>query len=89
MESAVCIDQTKRAYFLARGVRARKEAFGLLFYSSKNAKLTFIRSGGLLDVAPDPENGFRLLSRGRDAALSEKVERLLQTLLQRGLVFEK
>ena len=54
-------------YCLSPGVRARKEGFGLLFYSSKDAKLTFVKSGGLLRIEPGPhgERLFELVRRSR------------------------
>lgn len=96
--SAECIDLTIKIfgdcvtgdmcrYRLSPGVRARKERFGLLFYNSGNARLTFVKSGESFDIVPDSECGFRLMvcsdNEGR-----EQIERTLEALLRRGLIVE-
>ncbi len=74
-------------YCLSPGVRARKEGFGLLFYSSKDAKLTFVKSGGLLRIDPGPR-GERLLAMSGEAGAEGKVVRLLDVLSRKGLIVE-
>jgi putative mycofactocin binding protein MftB len=77
---------TALRYVVPGAVRARREDFGLLFYDTRTTKLTFVRSGERLALAPRSPAGEReLLLRGeggRDASLT----RLLQTLLEKGLV---
>ncbi len=76
-------------YLLQRGVRARKEEFGILFYDSRDTKLTFVRSGRHLDLATS-SNGARMLVLGlRTGETTEKIKSLLNRLLEKGLIFEK
>ena len=74
-------------YCLSPGVRARKEEFGLLFYSTKNAKLTFVKSEGLLRIGSGP-HGERLLNVSEEAGVEGKVARLLDALSRKGLIVE-
>lgn len=74
-------------YRLSPGVRARKERFGLLFYNSRNARLTFVKSGESFDIVPDSECGFRLMVC-RDNGEGERIKRTLEALLRRGLIVE-
>ncbi len=73
-------------YVVPDWVRVRRESFGLLFYDTRSAKLTFVRSGDAL--APPPFTGSRrvlrvsLLEGGRRPA----VRRLLENLVDRGLI---
>ena len=76
-------------YFLSPGVRARREKFGLLFYSNRDAKLTFLKSGDLLDVVSDTSSSYRLTTDGKDGRGKGKIERLLELLLKRGLIVEE
>jgi putative mycofactocin binding protein MftB len=73
-------------FILPGGVRARREAFGLLFYNSSDAMLTFVRSGDLLDV--EKAGGFSRLrvtcANPREGAL----RRALALLLKKGLILE-
>lgn len=72
-------------YAVPGAVRVRREDFGLLFYDTRTTKLTFVRSGERLALAPGPPGGERELlcgGDGRDASLT----RLLQSLLEKGLV---
>ena len=76
-------------YLLRRGVRARREKFGILFYDSRDTKLTFVRSGRCLDLATSSD-GARMLVLGlRTGERAEKIESLLNRLLEKGLIFEK
>jgi len=68
-------------------VRARKEEFGLLFYRSRDAKLTFVKSGDLLQADTNPD-GVRLIRARYDEGQAEQVSRLFSALLRKGLVLE-
>jgi putative mycofactocin binding protein MftB len=76
-----------RRYALPPGVRVRREGFGLLFYNSKDAKLTFVRSGVLLEVSVDPMKHYRLTAT-REAAERERAFNLLRALVRKGLIHE-
>lgn len=80
----------KREYFLREGVRARREAFGLLFYNSGDTRLTFVKSGSLLDIERDSTGARRLsLSCNNDQCDDKgRIERLIETLLRKGLIVE-
>ena len=77
---------TTLRYAVPGAVRVRREDFGLLFYDTRTTRLTFVRSGERLAVAPGSPAAQRELllcgEGGRDASLT----RLLQTLLEKGLV---
>ena len=76
-------------YRLSSRARARKESFGLLFYDSGDARLTFVRSGELLKLDRDYA-GDRLLKvsdENRDDAA--KIERIVATLLRKGLIVDE
>ena len=77
------------SYLLRGGVRARREEFGILFYDSRDTKLTFVRSGKCLDLVPG-SNGARMLVSGlRTGERAEKIQSLLNRLLEEGLIIEK
>ena len=75
-------------YHLAPGIRARRETFGLLFYNSKDTNLTFVRSGDLLNVEIIPENQSKLTPNYIDKEGNEKIGRVINVLLEKGLVVE-
>jgi putative mycofactocin binding protein MftB len=75
-------------YRLSPGVRARRERFGLLFYNSRDTKLTFVKSGEFFDVAPDSECDFRLTVCRDNSEGEGKIKRLLEALLKKGLIVE-
>jgi putative mycofactocin binding protein MftB len=76
-------------YALREGVRARRESFGLLFYNSADTRLTFVKSGNLLDVERTPEGVFGLrLSCNADHDMEDKIRRVIETLLRKGLIIE-
>ena len=77
----------KTHYALPPGVRVRKERFGLLFYNSRDAKLTFVRSGDLLEVLVDPKRNFKLTAIYATAE-KERTLRLLTALAKKGLIDE-
>lgn len=72
---------------LSPGVRVRKEAFGLLFYNSKDGKLTFVRSGNLLDVSIDAKRNYSLTPADTSAG-AQKILRLVESLAAKGLINE-
>jgi putative mycofactocin binding protein MftB len=68
---------------LSPGVKVRQESSGLLFYSSKDSKLTFVKCGNLIDAdCLSQGEGFRLGGENED-----KVELLLEELVKKGLLF--
>jgi putative mycofactocin binding protein MftB len=77
-------------YALREGVRARREAFGLLFYNSADTRLTFVKSGNLLEVERMPEGAFSLRSscNGDHDDMEGKTRRVIETLLKKGLIVE-
>lgn len=78
----------KIEYHLSAGVRARREDFGLLLYSSKEGKLTFVKSGDLLEVMNDHDGGCKLIVNGTDDGLQEKAKHLFHALRRKGLIDE-
>jgi putative mycofactocin binding protein MftB len=77
----------KAGYRLSRGVRARREEFGLLFYSSREGKLTFVKSGGLLEVGHDHDGRCGLIMNCT-GELREKAKDLCRALRKKGLIDE-
>ena len=78
----------KIGYHLSAGVRARREDFGLLLYSSKEGKLTFVKSGDLLEVINDHDGGCRLVVNGTDDGPRAKAKHLFHALRKQGLIDE-
>jgi putative mycofactocin binding protein MftB len=76
-------------YRLSPGVRARRENFGLLFYSSRDARLTFLKSGDLLSVSPDPDLHYCLTADCKDGEAEAKTRRFIELLLKKGLIVEE
>ncbi len=70
-----------REYLVPDWVRVREEDFGLLFYDTRSARLTFVRSGRDLTAPPftGPRRvlGLRACAGGRRRAVSSLVENLL------------
>jgi putative mycofactocin binding protein MftB len=86
-----------RYYRLQKGVRVRKENFGLLFYSRNGPKLTFVHTGPWMH--PDFFSGHftvkewlkskRLCDSGeKPSGLESKISRALSRLADRGLIVE-
>ncbi len=81
-------------YKLAPGVRVRKEKFGLLFYSSKNSKLTLVHSGDWIEAEyfQDQQSpricGGRSLSEEKLFVIEERLSKLLFKLVEKGLIVE-
>jgi len=74
-------------YQLAEDVKVRDEEFGLLFYLCSSTNLVLIASNGLLKAAALRQGGTAAeLSWGLSAAQSATVEKLLDKLVQRGLL---
>jgi putative mycofactocin binding protein MftB len=79
--------RNKICYHVARGVRARKEEFGVLFYRNRDTKLIFVRSGIALDL--DHNGKVSILTvRVHTQKEKEKIRRLLDSLLEKGLILE-
>ncbi len=78
----------KISYLLSQGVRARKEHFGFLIYSSREAKLTFVGCGDLFDVMKDPGGRTRLVANDLDAGVRKKVKRVYEALRAKGFIDE-
>jgi putative mycofactocin binding protein MftB len=75
-------------YRLRPGVRARKESFGLLFYDSRDAKLTFVRSGSLLSIERTPPGSETLKVSGAEQTDLTKAGKFLSKLLEKGLIVD-
>ncbi len=73
-------------FVLSKGVRARPEAFGLLFYNSADAKMTFVKSGDLLAIEKHEHVSRVTLNckKGQEQA----AKRVLEVLLKKGLICE-
>ncbi len=78
---------TDRRYIVHPAARVRQEAFGLLFYDTKNSRLTFVKSGDRLRVLADPR-GPKHVVASREAASREKIKKLLDYLQGKGLIGE-
>lgn len=73
-------------YLVPPWVRVRREEFGLLFYDTRDTKLTFVRSGSSL-AAPSFTGLERRLGMQCESAPRERaVGRLLEKLEAKGLV---
>ena len=75
-------------YHLSPGVRVRRETFGLLFYNSRDTRLTFIRSGDLLDIAFISRRSSGIAIRGYSRESTAKARRVLEILLTKGLIVD-
>ena len=92
MGSAVSTDPvnfTRRelCYAVSPPVRVRKEAFGLLFYNTQDSRLTFVKSRELLQIEATP-NGGKMIAASLEPASRVKVQRVLDHLLNKGLIGE-
>ena len=77
---------SRLCYRLSPRVRARREAFGLLFYESRAPKLTYVRCGDLLGLEPASGGDCRLTARGESAESRRKIRNLLEVLVKKGLI---
>ena len=83
-----------RRFKLARGVRIRREKFGLLFYSRNGPKLTLVFSGPRID--PEFFSGRLTLTEWLQREsfeettlrLKPKILRILSRLFDKGLIVE-
>jgi putative mycofactocin binding protein MftB len=64
----------------------RQEDFGLLFYDTRSAQLTFVRSGDNLVPPPFTGPGRVLRMAPLENAIRPQMERLLESLAARGLI---
>ncbi len=77
------------SYSLSKWVRVRKETFSLLFYNGKEAKLTFVKSGMLIDVSNDKDKIYRLnINNEIKEKEKEKAHLFIKILLKKGLINE-
>lgn len=92
----MCIDSRSSAaegarksheYLVAPHVRVRKEEFGLLFYNTQNARLTFVRSGDLFRIESLPAGG-KMISADYESAGQRSLNKLLGNLVNKGLILE-
>ena len=67
--------------------RVRKESFGLLFYSTRNATMTFVRSWNILQIV-DSANGKKLAIVDFESVDSMKIGKLIDKLREKGLIIE-
>ncbi len=87
MESTDTVGDSRHVeYRVPEWVRVRRESFGLLFYDIRSTRLTFVRSGGML--VPPPFVGARRVLRVEhvDDAQRPALSRLLQSLVEKGLI---
>jgi putative mycofactocin binding protein MftB len=75
-------------YPLSPGVRAREEAFGLLFYNSRDAKLTFVKCGNLLKVERASDGSRGLIPFCKENEKGGRLEKCLASLSKKGLILE-
>jgi len=73
-------------YKLSPGTKVRKESFGLLFYNTKNTKLTFIESGRLISVDALEKESSESDFLGNDETINQKIKSALEKLVKRGLL---
>jgi putative mycofactocin binding protein MftB len=89
-EPAVYTKSNRRddsCYAISPPVRARKEAFGLLFYNTEDSRLTFVKSGDLLQIKTLPHGARRIMASLEPATYS-RVRKLLDHLLKKRLICE-
>lgn len=73
-------------FVIAPRVRVRREDFGLLFFDTRSARLTFVRCGQQLVPLPADTSGSRELVTETGPEDEEAVTRLLWRLVTKGLV---
>lgn len=67
-------------------VRVRREEFGLLFYDTRDTKLTFVRSGSSLTAPSFTGRERRLVVQCESERRAQALGRLLEKLEAKGLV---
>jgi putative mycofactocin binding protein MftB len=81
--------EDKAGFAPAPGMRARKESFGLLFYDTRKARLTFVRSRKLLLLTVDATDGPILRGQARSADEAAHARRILDAMHKKGLIVER
>jgi len=79
--------QELHGYVVSPHVRVRKEKFGLLFFNTKNARLTFVRSGDLFRIESLPSGG-KMIAGACEATDRHRSKNILDNLVNKGLIFE-
>jgi putative mycofactocin binding protein MftB len=79
--------QSGTRYAVPSPVRVRKESFGLLFYNTEDSRLTFVKSGDLLQIKA-LSHGSKTIASSPEPETSSKVKKLLDHLLQKRLIRE-
>ena len=92
MGSAVSTNPVRRTtkeccFAVSPAARVRKEAFGLVFFNTRESRLTFVRCGDLLRIEAGP-CGRKKIAAQLEGRSREKVKRLLDHLLRKGLIGE-
>jgi putative mycofactocin binding protein MftB len=82
MVSAV---STEPCYTISPHVRVRKEAFGLLFFNTEDSRLTFVKSGNILQIKALP-HGAKGIVTDLEPETQTKVRKLLDQLMQKRLI---
>jgi len=72
-------------YTVSPSARVRKEAFGLLFYNTEDSRLTFVKSGDLLQIKALPHGAKRIAAR-LEPETQTRVTKLLDHLLKKRLI---
>ncbi len=74
-------------YFVSPSARVRRECFGLLFYDTRSARLTYVASGDSVIPAAHDSSGPRELAVAElESPRGQAVARLLEGLEAKGLV---
>jgi putative mycofactocin binding protein MftB len=68
-------------------VRVRKEEFGVLFYRNRDTKLIFVRSGSALGLDHNGKVSILTVCVHTQKE-KEKIRRLLDSLLEKGLILD-
>jgi putative mycofactocin binding protein MftB len=76
-----------KRYAVTPPVRVRKEAFGILFYNTEDSRLTFVKSGDLLQINALP-HGVKAITASLEPETQSRVRKLLDHLLKKRLIRE-
>jgi putative mycofactocin binding protein MftB len=87
MVSAVSTERDDSCYAIPPPVRVRKETFGLLFYNTEDSRLTFVKSGNLLQIKTLP-HGAKSITVSLKPETQSKVRKLLVHLFNKRLICE-
>jgi putative mycofactocin binding protein MftB len=79
--------QDNSCFAIPPHVRVRKEHFGLLFYNTEASRLTFVKSGDLLQIKALPY-GAKGIAASLEPGVQSKVRKLLDYLMIKGLLCE-